>query len=68
MSKNATCNARCTDALDPRHFGTIKTDPKFLDSSALVPNCLQLGHFLPFDVSKNEQSNALYRCDRPTQR
>jgi len=34
----------------------------------VVPNCLQLGHFLTCDLSKNEQSYALYRCDRPTQR
>ena len=70
---------RTRDTSDSRHFGTIETGPKCPDSSALVPkcpcdssvpvpNCLQLGHFLMCDPSKNEQSYALYRCNGPTQR
>jgi len=76
---NGVQTLRTRDISDPRHFGTIETGPKCRDSSALVPKCpcdssapvpkcLQLGDFLMCDLSKNEQSYALYRCDRPTQR
>ena len=35
---------RTQDTSDPRHFGTIRLVPKCPDSSALVPNCLDLDH------------------------
>jgi len=62
------------DTSDPRHFGTIES--RWVQNvqtvrhqwRSVVPNCLQLGHFLTCDLSNNEQSYALYRCDRPTQR
>jgi len=72
----------CTDTSDPRHFGPktlrhhqdgsemsghFRKVPKCpYNTSAPVPNCLHLGHFLTCDVSKNEQSYALYRYNEQT--
>jgi len=33
---------QCQDTSDPRHFGTMRLVPKCPDSSAPVPNCLDL--------------------------
>ena len=69
---NGVQTLQTRDTSDPRHFGTIEIGPKCPDSSALVPKCpydtsapVQLGHFLVCDLSKNEQSYALQKCDRP---
>jgi len=45
-----------SDSSNPRHFGTIKTGLNCPDSSASVPYCLQLSHFLMQRAIKGAQT------------